>query len=86
MLSGDNYVHRLIQNKGDGKLVEVDEGGNVMQTEKVDSIQLEVSLKTNHGISLIIWFILLAFFWFCWEVKLKSHVLLYIVTVYISVN
>ena len=49
MLSGDNYVHRLIQNKGDGKLVEVDEGGNVMQTEKVDSIQLEVSLKTIHG-------------------------------------
>ena len=86
MLSGDNYVHRLIQNKGDGKLVEVDEGGNVMHTEKVDSIQLEVSLKTIHGISLIIWFILLAFFWFCWEVKLKSHVLLYIVTVYVSVN
>ena len=38
-------MHRLIQNKGDGKLVEVDEGGNVMQNEKVDSIQLEVSLK-----------------------------------------
>ena len=48
MLSGDNYVHRLIQNKGDGKLVEVDEGGNIMQTEKVDSIQLEVTLKINH--------------------------------------
>ncbi len=40
--AGDNYVHRLIQNKGDGKLVEVDEGGNIMQDEKVDSIQLEV--------------------------------------------
>ena len=43
MFVGDNYVHRLIQSKGDGKLVEVDEGGNVMQAnEKVDSIQLEV--------------------------------------------
>ena len=44
---GDNYVHRLIQNKGDGKLVEVDEGGNVMQNEKVDSIQLEVDTILN---------------------------------------
>ena len=46
MFSGDNYVHRLIQSKGDGKLVEVDEGGNLMQaTEKVDSIQLEVTKR-----------------------------------------
>ena len=36
----DNYVHRLIQNKGDGKLVEV-EGHEVME-EKVDSLTLEV--------------------------------------------
>lgn len=39
--AGDNYVHRLIQNKGDGKLVEVDEGGNIVQDEKLDSITLE---------------------------------------------
>ena len=29
--SGDNYVHRLVQNKSDGKLIEVDESGNVVQ-------------------------------------------------------
>ena len=42
--AGDNYVHRLVQSKGDGKLVEVDEGGNVMRPndEKLDSINLEV--------------------------------------------
>ena len=45
--AGDNYVHRLIQNKGDGKLVEVDEGGNMVQEEKIDSITLEV----NHSSS-----------------------------------
>ena len=42
--AGDNYVHRLVQNKSDGKMVEVDEGGNVVDsTEKLDSIALEVS-------------------------------------------
>ncbi|KAJ8312712.1 hypothetical protein KUTeg_010085 [Tegillarca granosa] len=40
--AGDNYVHRLVQNKGDGKLVEVDERGNYVQEEKIDSLQLEV--------------------------------------------
>ncbi|KAK7480039.1 hypothetical protein BaRGS_00028676, partial [Batillaria attramentaria] len=39
--AGDNYVHRLAQNKSDGKLVQVDEGGNVVQEEKLDSITLE---------------------------------------------
>ncbi|CAG2194195.1 BRAP [Mytilus edulis] len=39
--AGDNYVHRLVQNKGDGKLVEVDEGGRVVHEEKVDSLALE---------------------------------------------
>ena len=42
--AGDNFVHRLVQNKGDGKLVEVDELGNRMEDdEKLDSITLEVS-------------------------------------------
>jgi BRCA1-associated protein len=39
---GDNYVHRLIQNKSDGKLVEVE--GNMQQEladEKIDSLTLE---------------------------------------------
>ena len=40
--AGDNYVHRLAQNKSDGKLVQVDEGGNAVQEEKLDSITLEV--------------------------------------------
>ena len=40
--AGDNYVHRLVQSKGDGKLVEVDEGGRRVQEEKVDSLALEV--------------------------------------------
>ncbi|XP_041348267.1 BRCA1-associated protein-like isoform X2 [Gigantopelta aegis] len=39
--AGDNYVHRLVQNKSDGKLVEVDEGGNLLREEKVDSLTLE---------------------------------------------
>ncbi|KAK3707696.1 hypothetical protein RRG08_050511 [Elysia crispata] len=39
--AGDNYVHRLAQNKSDGKLVQVDEGGNEIQEEKLDSITLE---------------------------------------------
>ena len=40
---GDNYVHRLIQNKSDGKLVQVDESGNPVHDEKLDSLNLEVS-------------------------------------------
>ena len=41
--AADNYVHRLIQNKTDGKLVQLDDGGRVVnRDEKVDSITLEV--------------------------------------------
>ena len=40
--AGDNYVHRIIQSKGDGKLVEFDEGRNTEDEEKLDSITLEV--------------------------------------------
>lgn len=38
--TGDNYVHRLVQNKADGKLVEL-EGLSADSDEKLDSIQLE---------------------------------------------
>lgn len=39
---GDNYVHRLVQNKEDGKLVEVSGNtGIVGADEKIDSLQLE---------------------------------------------
>ncbi|KAK6967569.1 BRCA1-associated protein, partial [Biomphalaria glabrata] len=41
--AGDNYVHRLAQNKSDGKLVELDEGGNEFHEEKLDSLSLEYS-------------------------------------------
>lgn len=40
----DNYVHRLVQNKGDGKLVEVMAGHGLPSEEKIDSLQLEVRL------------------------------------------
>lgn len=40
--AADNYVHRLIQNKTDGKLVQFDENSReVNRDEKVDSITLE---------------------------------------------
>lgn len=41
---GDNYVHRLIQNKEDGKLVEMDERGQHVSDEKMDSLTLEVTM------------------------------------------
>ena len=41
--AGDNYVHRLVQNKADGKMVRVgDERDDVGDDEKLDSIALEV--------------------------------------------
>ncbi|XP_020613706.1 BRCA1-associated protein-like [Orbicella faveolata] len=39
--TGDNFVHRLIQNKADGKLVEYGSGQQVMDEEKMDSVTLE---------------------------------------------
>ncbi|PIK35652.1 putative BRCA1-associated protein-like [Apostichopus japonicus] len=39
--AGDNYVHRLVQNKADGKPVEMNNGSTVAQDEKMDSITLE---------------------------------------------
>ncbi|XP_060558731.1 BRCA1-associated protein-like [Ruditapes philippinarum] len=45
---GDNYVHRLVQNKSDGKLVQVDEGGNPVENDKMDALNLEYTyLLTN---------------------------------------
>ncbi|XP_054276421.1 BRCA1-associated protein-like [Macrosteles quadrilineatus] len=38
---GDNFVHRLLQNKADGKLVEGNVPGKEETTEKLDSMQLE---------------------------------------------
>uniref|UniRef100_A0A1B6L8D8 BRCA1-associated protein n=1 Tax=Graphocephala atropunctata TaxID=36148 RepID=A0A1B6L8D8_9HEMI len=38
---GDNFVHRLLQNKADGKLVEGNVPGKEETSEKMDSLQLE---------------------------------------------
>ncbi|XP_076363777.1 BRCA1-associated protein [Tachypleus tridentatus] len=40
--AGDNYVHRLVQSKGDGKPVELESNRlSLEQEEKLDSVQLE---------------------------------------------
>lgn len=39
--AGDNFVHRLLQSKTDGKLVEARSPGSGESEEKIDSIQLE---------------------------------------------
>ncbi|XP_047142667.1 BRCA1-associated protein isoform X1 [Hydra vulgaris] len=45
--AGDNYVHRLVQNKGDGKLVSLDNREQV-EGEKMDSLTIEYTyLLTN---------------------------------------
>jgi BRCA1-associated protein len=47
--AGDNYVHRLLQNKTDGKPVEVECNPNAhVNDEKIDAVQLEYTyLLTN---------------------------------------
>ena len=47
--AGDNYVHRLLQNKSDGKMVEVEGNpGQRASDEKIDAVQLEYTyLLTN---------------------------------------
>lgn len=39
--AGDNYVHRLLQNISDGKVVEVDNKSVLESEEKIDALQLE---------------------------------------------
>ncbi|XP_053500869.1 BRCA1-associated protein [Ictalurus furcatus] len=41
--AGDNYVHRLVANKTDGKIVQYECEGDSCQDEKIDSLQLEYS-------------------------------------------
>jgi len=58
----DNYVHRLVQNKGDGKLVEVVSGQGLPSEEKIDSLQLEVwwnahtSMAASSGLAAVLLF------------------------------
>uniref|UniRef100_A0A3Q2R148 BRCA1-associated protein n=1 Tax=Fundulus heteroclitus TaxID=8078 RepID=A0A3Q2R148_FUNHE len=41
--AGDNYVHRLVASKTDGKMVQFDCEGETCQDEKIDALQLEIN-------------------------------------------
>uniref|UniRef100_A0A3Q3R961 BRCA1-associated protein n=1 Tax=Monopterus albus TaxID=43700 RepID=A0A3Q3R961_MONAL len=41
--AGDNYVHRLVASKTDGKMVQFECEGDTCQAEKIDALQLEYS-------------------------------------------
>ncbi|XP_076842796.1 BRCA1-associated protein [Brachyhypopomus gauderio] len=41
--AGDNYVHRLVASKTDGKMVQYECDGDTCQDEKIDALQLEYS-------------------------------------------
>ncbi|XP_067253441.1 BRCA1-associated protein isoform X1 [Chanodichthys erythropterus] len=41
--AGDNYVHRLVASKTDGKMVQYECEGDTCQDEKIDALQLEYS-------------------------------------------
>ncbi|KAF7642187.1 hypothetical protein LDENG_00262830 [Lucifuga dentata] len=41
--AGDNYVHRLVASKTDGKMVQFECEGDICQAEKIDALQLEYS-------------------------------------------
>uniref|UniRef100_A0A1A7XQX3 BRCA1-associated protein n=1 Tax=Iconisemion striatum TaxID=60296 RepID=A0A1A7XQX3_9TELE len=41
--AGDNYVHRLVASKTDGKMVQFECEGETCQDEKIDALQLEYS-------------------------------------------
>lgn len=42
----DNYVHRLVASKTDGKMVQYECEGDTCHAEKIDALQLEVFLKS----------------------------------------
>uniref|UniRef100_A0A8B9GD59 BRCA1-associated protein n=1 Tax=Amazona collaria TaxID=241587 RepID=A0A8B9GD59_9PSIT len=46
--AGDNYVHRLVASKTDGKIVQYECEGDMCQEEKIDALQLEINnMKTK---------------------------------------
>lgn len=45
---GDNFVHRLVQSKGDGKLVAVEDQHSSEMDGKADSLSLEVNVRDNY--------------------------------------
>lgn len=44
---GDNFVHRLVQSKGDGKLVAVEDQQSSEMDGKADSLSLEVLFEIS---------------------------------------
>ena len=60
---GDNFVHRLVQNTEDGKLVEQEarrdgakhEGGFEVNEDKVDSLQLEYTYLLTSQLGRMSW-------------------------------
>lgn len=55
-LALDNYVHRLVASKTDGKMVQYECEGDTCHAEKIDALQLEVSLKSiSHGCCFFAW-------------------------------
>lgn len=43
----DNYVHRLVASKTDGKMVQYECEGDTCHAEKIDALQLEVSASCS---------------------------------------
>lgn len=42
----DNYVHRLVASKTDGKIVQYECEGDTCDAEKIDALQLEVKIPS----------------------------------------
>lgn len=59
-LSSDNYVHRLVASKTDGKIVQYECEGDMCQEEKIDALQLEVNIVAR-------WALLCAAVWKCFK-------------------
>lgn len=48
----DNYVHRLVASKTDGKMVQYECEGDTCHAEKIDALQLEVGASCSRFICL----------------------------------
>lgn len=47
----DNYVHRLVASKTDGKIVQYECEGDTCDAEKIDALQLEVNMSSSCSFS-----------------------------------
>lgn len=45
----DNYVHRLVASKTDGKIVQYECEGDICDAEKIDALQLEVQISPGRS-------------------------------------